>query len=898
MKRLLLSLCIGATGLTNAYGAALNLPTVAEKYEDLLLLNRQDFQQVAQVNTLFNDTLLKKFSAAVNEAKIYDYSASGKPAYFDFKIHAESDASTELLQQQKQNDKLYKLFTHTLPLLAYAYLTPGPVSGDNPYYHNKEVLDLYISALEYTYSRGLTEHTWMPDHAGDASKAAMAAGHKRLSGDYSSVSLHFGGFVQSIFLLKEQLAERRLLDKYRNVVRNIVVNNGVMYPVFFDIARPEAGTDYPKTLSADQQYYLNADGIRLFVDYFMPYFLMLDDQDEIRRMSTILQKVVDRNIKINVGSQGTIKPDGVGFHHHTAYIAGYSPFTFEAFAQLLYLLSGSDLYDQENVDAVKFALETYRLMTQKYDVSASLKGRLISSDPEGASIAITKAMALMAHPQGLNDTAMQARFKEFFAPDFFYSGERLSNYYQGKRGVEVRGLGIFGLNNDVLTLKTPPADTPHGTWIKPYAAAGFFRRDNWLVTAKGFSQYFFDYEGPLNKRQNSFGQNFSYGLLDVYSAGDPVSAKDSGYNYDNGWDWYHMPGTTASHYPIEKRSEKKVKTLRKKQKIRQRSTHRNYNSKTYVGGVTLGDNGFFVQDLEALPFTAPTDLTARKSYFFVGDKVLALGSDISGGTSKDETHTTLFQTHLPSASVTTYVNGKKLTGLNSNITIPAGSSAAITDSVGNSFYLAESSADLAITRQVQKSMTPRYKPTKGAFKQAYINHGIKPDGDHYEYVLIPADRDGSKLKALAVNPEAFYRVIDGDKNMHLVEFPTDQLTAYAFYDRKARTPETYPVKAVNLSAALLQKSEGNNLRIAASVPDIGWSLDKREVARSGLAKSKDYFIYQPAKEHELLITLRGNWQLDKPMAGVTVKTIRKDETTVSLNVQDGLSKELLLKPAA
>ena len=110
----------------------------------------------------------------------------------------------------------------------------------------------------------------------------------------------------------------------------------------------------------------------------------------------MLQKVVDRNIKINVGSQGTIKPDGVGFHHHTAYIAGYSPFTFEAFAQLLYLLSGSDLYNQENVDAVKFALDTYRLMAQKYDVSASLKGRLISSDPEEASIAITKAMALMA----------------------------------------------------------------------------------------------------------------------------------------------------------------------------------------------------------------------------------------------------------------------------------------------------------------------------------------------------------------------------------------------------------------------------------------------------------------------------------------------------------------------
>ena len=194
-------------------------------------------------------------------------------------------------------------------------------------------------------------------------------------------------------------------------------------------------------------------------------------------------------------------------------------------------------------------------------------------------------------------------------------------------------------------------------------------------------------------------------------------------------------------------------------------------------------------------------------------------------------------------------------------------------------------------------MTPRYKPTKGAFKQAYINHGIKPEGDHYEYVLIPADKDGSKLKTLAANPEGFYRVIDDNKNMHLVEFPAEQLTAYAFYDHKATTPETYPVKAVNMSAALLQEREGNNLRIAASVPDIGWSFDKREVARFGSAKSKDYFSNQPAKVHELSITLRGKWQLDKPMAGVTMKTTGRDTTTLAFNVQDGLSKELLLKPA-
>lgn len=62
--------------------------------------------------------------------------------------------------------------------------------------------------------------------------------------------------------------------------------------------------------------------------------------------------------------QGTITPHSTGFHHGTSYVGACSPFTLEAFAQVLYLAKGRAFYRSENVEAVKLALEAYPVMVQ------------------------------------------------------------------------------------------------------------------------------------------------------------------------------------------------------------------------------------------------------------------------------------------------------------------------------------------------------------------------------------------------------------------------------------------------------------------------------------------------------------------------------------------------------
>lgn len=902
-----------------------NLDDLITKYENLLLFQSSDYENVEVAEAVLEDNLLPSFRRAARFAGSFGFERRGALAYFAKQPETETEEPAEEPTPGESNSAFHRLFNEISLTLAYAYRTPGTASTANPYYQNPNVLRLYLSVLDYSYSRGLTEDAWLPDHAGNASLVALEQGMVRTSGDFSEVSLRLAGFIQSVFLMRDALAEANLLAKYRAVVRNLVVNCGTMYGAFFQVAREDAGISYPDPFPIERQFHLNADGMRLFTDYFWPYYLLIEEAGDRSMMAAILYSVIDTNLAIKPGVYGTIKPDGTGFHHGAAYVGAYTPFALEAFAQLLYLAKATTFYRTENVDAVKLALESYRVMVQKYSVTAALRGRLIRGSGVGVSNAVSKAMLFLAHPDGLDDMEMKARFAEFFDQDHFFSDEREGRFFEGSRDLAIRGLGIYRLVSDLQGASIESSEPPSGVWIKPYAAAGFFRRENWLVSAKGFSQYLWDYEGSLDQGQNSFGQNWAYGSLMVFSAGTPVSEVGSGYDLFNGWDWYHVPGTTASHYAIEKRPEGDLRAARRELEIERRTTHRNYNSKTFVGGVSLGEHGFFVQDLEAVPFTAPTDLRGWKSYFFVGDQVLALGSHISGGTDEESTHTTLFQTYLEDTAVATQVNDQELTGLDQLVEHEAGMSVKMSDSVGNSFFLETSTAKLVVARRLQQSMSDDYEPTEGAFATAYLDHGIKPEGDSYRYAVIPADTGRTKLEQLASDTSANYEVLD-DTAMHLVRFPPQGITAYAFFE-PAETPVDELIRTVNQPAAVIiqkrveeegtgqeheseaseergedqeEQSVATSVRLVASVPDLGWQFE-RDIVSRGLGYTSRHFAFQRAKEHTLRLVLRGEWCPDELTAPPDSKWVSLfGHTLLQLLCKDGLGAEILLRtcPAA
>jgi hypothetical protein len=189
-------------------------------------------------------------------------------------------------------------------------------------------------------------------------------------------------------------------------------------------------------------------------------------------------------------------------------------------------------------------------------------------------------------------------------------------------------------------------------------------------------------------------------------------------------------------------------------------------------------------------------------------------------------------------------------------------------------------------------MTDEQEPSEGEFAQAYLNHGIKPAGDSYAYVVIPADSDGTKLRALAADPSAYYQVIESN-SMHLLRFPEQRVTAYAFYEL-VDTPAGELVRRVDQHAAVITERTGDEVRLAASVPDIGWQFDEIIQTR-GLSYASRQFKRQAAQVHNLTLDLRGTWTISQGPASATSE-IAGDETSVRVQASDGMSVEILLTP--
>ena len=73
----------------------------------------------------------------------------------------------------------------------------------------------------------------------------------------------------------------------------------------------------------------------------------------------------------------------------------------------------------------------------------------------------------------------------------------------------------------------------------------------------------------------------------------------------------------------------------------------------------------------------------------------------------------------------------------------------------------------------------------------------------------------------------------------------------------AETPEDELVRIVNQPAAVIIEEQDESVRLAASVPDIGWQYENEIVSR-GLSYASRHFAFQRAKEHTLRLVLRGD----------------------------------------
>ncbi len=528
-----------------------------------------------------------------------------------------------------------------------------------------------------------------------------------------------------------------------------------------------------------------------------------NEAEQVRSMKAF-SRWYESSMQISSGQKGGFKEDGSMFHHYGHYPA-YANGAFASLGEVIYFLSNTSFQlSNDSRHNLKNSLLALRYHSNKNDWGVGVCGR---------------------HPLGGNIS----------------SGVHEAFYYTAIAGNPDTGEDTDQeLAEACLRLTTNPTiisnlsgkgfeaePSPNGFKEMNFAAMGLFRKNDWLVTLKGFNQHVWNTE--IYTGDNLYGRYQSYGTVQI-TGSDGIAA--SGYDY-NGWDWNRNPGTTTIHLPFDK--------LLQKDKF---ATTIFQGEEKFAGASSFdGNNGVFAMVLKELSFQDYTpDHKAHKSAFCFGNKIICLGSAISNSNTNYPTETTVFQHGLNSQSTAIYTSysGESLNSITQfpyETTLGATNAKMVIDPAGNGFYF-PANVPVTIYRQNQTSPNDKTKVySSGNFASAIINHGNAPTNGSYHYVILPYSTQ-QELSDFATAMEngttAKYTILQHDEAAHVLSDTDSKITAYAIFDVSIEFPFGL-LKQVNNQCMVMYKpldSDTTEVEFTICNPDLNLILGVDDIEPS------------------------------------------------------------------
>lgn len=711
--------------------------------------------------------------------------------------------------------------------LAYGYTVNAP---DSPYYQNPDVLATYLKCLGYLHGRGVRDG--MTFHYNPHRMAMDGAPQpENGAGNLVKMELRMGAYCQSVLLMEPYFKDTPAFKKARALVRHLEMLGKTSGHVrYYD----------PYIAPPAFKYLAQSDAMQNYGDTTLVSALLETDPRRAAGLLLEAKRVYSDSLTVVPGWADTIKPDFTGFHHRGVYGNAYTGGFIPQAAFGVYALSGTPYEVRPgSVENVKKLIQTYRLYCQKYSMPFGIRGRM-PENTHNINTQVFPGIVMYASALGINDDPMKAVFARLW--DFEQVG--IDFLFNGGRGKLFRGMYCLDMLRQLDALAPAPEPDPSGFWYKPYGGLAIHRRDNWMAAVKGYSKYIWDYENG-HKLENIYGQYFSHGSFTLFTKGDPVSDIASGYDVQNGWDWYRMPGTTAVHFPIEPRG-----TLE----------HRKFSPESFLGGVSVdGQNGLFSMILNQKEFGDGTEinLTAKKSLFFVDDTIVLLGSGISGGDGRHAVETTLFQSVLPEGSAYAIADG------------------ALTDPAGNTYAVKKGNLKTRVGRQNSYGDNGKTK-SSAKVAVAWFDHG-------------PAPRNASYEAAIGVRgaTPAAYEVLRADDYMHSITFPEQKLTATAvFQPLEVGSTDGQFVFKPNEPCLVMTKQTDTGVELSVANPDIGLR-PKDSPATDYRWISEGDNQYTPAQPRPVGLTLDGRWKIKGSPEKVEVVSRKHGKTVLRFNCLHG-----------
>lgn len=620
----------------------------------------------------------------------------------------------------------------------------------------------------------------------------------------------------SCFLMRSVLAQEGLKGQIQKALKYYMREYP---PTALDENIPDASNmDYMNTISVSQ----------------LISILLLEDVSErslvLVSFSDFYSAILSRN---SPGSEDGFKKDGCLFRHHGHY-PGYGFPALSGACELVSLFRGTPFGIQPKG---LLKLKDVMIKATQYShprVSLALSGRHPFEGPSLEKLA-----------RGFVDLA------HCFEP---VDEELLAHARRLKRNY---GYSMAGAEEDSLDLERGDvASDPDGFFAFNHGAFGTYWTDGVMVTFKGYNTDVWSSE--IYTRDNRYGRYQSHGSFQVQ--------RSSGFNAEghlqDGWDWNRNPGASTVHLPLELLNSPRKNTTMDK------------SSSRMAGAIGHGRSGLFAMKLREgnLP-NYSSMMRARKSYFCIDGRVVALGDGIGNARDAFETETTLFQ--VSKSLGYPEFNGEKLQSSGERV-VQAGD--VLASPSGEKFVFLESMiigfhVGLQNSRH-NKSM----EKTQAAFSVAWIKHGKAPSAGRYGYVLFPKSSDEEVLAWASTlkNKQSQLQVLSQDRYAHVMKDLSSGLVAMAIF-KSLREPIG---SIVEISRGVLAMVEENPSELSMSLvhPDLNW--DEHGISQA----------------HEVKVLLDGVWQLHRDVHGVR-RVVKDGQTELTVLLKDGLSSRVsLVKP--
>lgn len=622
----------------------------------------------------------------------------------------------------------------------------------------------------------------------------------------------------------------------------------------------------------------SVDTLNTLLQGILCSILLMEDSKNKVCCLYALSRWLSTSLKPAPGLEGPFKVDGSSFHHANHYPA-YAMGAFQGAAPVIYALSRTRFrLGEEAHRTMRKSLLYMRIYCNRYNWLVSMSSR----HPKGigvlsqiSSLEPFYYMALAGDPMGQSeiDAEMAGALLRLAEYKDFPQAEELK-----KKGFEAE-------------------KSPEGHFTMNYACAGIHRRAEWMAGVRGQSRYLWGNE--TYKKNNLYGRYITYGNLQILGSGNPVNNMDSGF-FQEGWDWNYFPGTTSVVLPWEE--------LRQRVCVVDATAgfeEMLLSDEAFAGGVSFqGRQGCFGMKLHGHAKYDGT-LRARKSWFFLNNKIICLGSDVEDRRDAYTTVTTLYQHYLKENMFTEFETdlGEQMEHVVTIRDLVIEEKLEIRDPSGN-LYRIPAGQHVIVTRGLQESRAQDTdEPTWAYYEKAWLDHGKAPKRAEYEYMVTvqPQENELSATLEGMVNPtELPYYVIQKDKMLHAIYDVETGIYCYVFFEAGSVEQKECVVLKVDNACLLMVSRKENKLHLSFCDPDLRLYEGQEADQLNADGSQKEVSLYSRTWFRNksvgkwTVITLIGQWF---PAANAEdaqdVRVLAKEDTTeVMFWGQDGKTIEL------